>query len=129
MFGRVLTLHVRLEKRPELDCQMVKEVIPIIKRSAGLIEILVLQDEVDLDKLLIISFWKTREDADRYHARFFDKVKAMMEPYVTFPPAMRMYKVEDGVPWIPQEATFHPDAVSEPKASPSKFNVWRWPAS
>lgn len=99
MFARVLTLHVRLEKRPELTGKILKEVIPVVKRANGPIDILVLQDEIELDKILVVSLWETREDAHRYHAAAYGKVKSILEPYLTFPPDLRMYNVDESVPW------------------------------
>jgi heme-degrading monooxygenase HmoA len=109
MYARVLTLHVRLEKKPELARKILKHVLPLIKRS-GLspLSIFVLQDEVEVDKVLVVSLWETKDDAHRYQAILYERVKAILDPYLTFAPALRNYKVDESAPWSqlthPQDA-------------------------
>ena len=59
MFARMLTLHARLEKKPELAAKIFKNVIPIVKHLAGPVDVLVLHDEVELDRIVVMSLWKT----------------------------------------------------------------------
>ncbi len=129
MFGRVLTLQVRLEKRPDLDRKMEKDVVPIMQRSAGLLDVMVLQDEIELDKILILSLWESRADLIRYHAATHSKVKAMLEPYLTYPPVVHMYKVDENGPWSSLARTARPDGVAQPEQPVSKFIPWHWQAS
>ena len=88
-----------------------------------------LQDEIEVDKLLVVSLWRTRDDAARYHAGSFEKIKSAVEPYLTFPVKLRTYKVEDGFSWAPAGGGVLPDALREAKDQPIKSNVWHWPAS
>ena len=97
MFGRVLTLHVRLEKKPEFSQKISPEIASILKSSPGLQQVTVLQDEVELDKFLIVTLWKTREDAERYHRAHFDRMCSIIEPYLTFPPMLNKFKVDESI--------------------------------
>ncbi len=129
MFGRVLTLQVRLEKMPDLDRKMEKEVVPIMRSSSGLLDVMVLQDEIEVDKILILSLWESREDLDRYHVATYSKVKALLEPYLTYPPAVHMYKVDDNGPWSTLARIARPDGVARPEQPDSRFIPWHWQAS
>jgi heme-degrading monooxygenase HmoA len=115
MFARVLTLHVRLEKKAELANKVLQEGVPIIKRSASPVEIFVLQDETDLDQLVVVSLWESKQDADRYQAASYEKVKAVLQPYLTFPPVLRTYKVDDTAPWNLLTAQSGASLLSKPK--------------
>lgn len=129
MYGRVLTLQVRLEKRPDLDRRMAKDVVPLMKRCAGLLEILVMQDEIEVDKILILSLWKSREDLERYHVASYAKVKEVLAPYLTYPPIVHMYKIDEGGPWSMLARDAEPDALPSPKQPQDKFIPWHWQAS
>ncbi len=98
MFARVITLYVRLEKKPELASKILKDVIPLIRRSVGPVDIFVLQDEKDVDRIVVMSLWRSKDDADRYHVTSYDKVTSILQPYLTMPPALRTYKVDDASP-------------------------------
>ena len=99
MFARVLTLYVRLEKKPELANKILKDVIPFIQRSvAGPVDVFVLQDEKDVDRMVVMSLWRSKDEADRYHVTSYDKVTSILQPYLTMPPALRTYKVDDASP-------------------------------
>jgi len=125
MFGRVLTLHVRLEKRPELDRKFQQEVIPLLKRSAGLLEFLMLQDDVEVDKILLFCLWQTREDAERHHLADYAKVKAILEPYLTFPPAVHTYKVDTATPWWLPPPELKAEALAPRDPVQGRFVSWR----
>jgi quinol monooxygenase YgiN len=97
MFARVLSLQIRLEKRKELVEKVLAQIIPIIKRSEGALQILVLQNDNELDKIQILSIWRSREDMDSYHQRHYSRVKALLQPYVTFSPFVTFYRVDESV--------------------------------
>ncbi len=118
MFARVLTLYVRLEKKPELANRILKDVIPVIRRSVGPIDIFVLQDEKDVDRMVVMSLWHSKDDAERYHVTSYEKVTSILQPYLTMPPALRTYKVDDTSPLNLLAQRPHADTASEERMPP-----------
>jgi hypothetical protein len=45
-----------------------------------------------------MSLWRSKDEADRYHVTSYDKVTSILQPYLTMPPALRTYKVDDASP-------------------------------
>jgi heme-degrading monooxygenase HmoA len=129
MFGRVLTLQVRLEKKPEMDRIMNKEVLPLIQRAAGLLDVVVLQDEIELDKLLVLTLWNSREDLERYHVASYAKVKSVLEPFLIYPPSVRMFKVHENIAWQGTAGDQEPAAPAPAENGKAKFLPWHWQAS
>ena len=50
MFVCALTLHVRLEKKTDFLHKLSDEIAPLLTRSPGALEFLVLQDDIELDR-------------------------------------------------------------------------------
>ncbi len=100
MYARVLSLHVRLERRQQMIRKTLAEIAPILKRSPGALQVLVMQHEAELDNVLILSIWKTREDIERYHANHFERMKAVLKPYITFPPTVTVYRIDESLPSV-----------------------------
>ena len=98
MFVCALTLHVRLEKKTDFLHKLSDEIAPLLTRSPGALEFLVLQDDIELDRFLVLSLWQTREEVVRYCAAGLNPTKLILEPYLTFPTGVGTYRVEDIVP-------------------------------
>jgi heme-degrading monooxygenase HmoA len=98
MFARVLTLYVRLEKKLELANRIIQDVIPLLQRTVGPLDVFVLQDEKDVDRMVVMSLWRSKEDADRHHVSSYEKVTSILQPYLTMPPLLRTYRVDDASP-------------------------------
>jgi quinol monooxygenase YgiN len=113
MFGCAITLHIRHEKKAELLQRMSQQLVPALNQTAGAHELVVLQDDIELDRFLILTLWDTREDAERYRATGYEMTKSVLEPYLTLPPMVRTYKVDDTVP----RSLGIPTAEQMPRAS------------
>ncbi len=98
MFARVLTLQIRLERRKEFAQKALAEILPIIRRSAGSVQLVVMQNDTEIDKFQILSIWRTREDIERYDASYFRLMQNMMMPYLTYPPVTTVYRLEENIP-------------------------------
>lgn len=121
MFGFTLTLHVRLERKTEFLGKALNEIALILKRSAGSLEFLVLQDDIELDKFLILSLWQTREHAKGYHATGYNKTKSILEPYLTLPLLVRTYRVEDTIPR--SLGTLQPEPPAMDHVNPAELKI------
>jgi quinol monooxygenase YgiN len=105
MFGRVVTLHVRLEKKSELRRKLAQEILPLLRSSPGFLQVVILQDETELDRVTVVSLWKTREAAQLFHNTYYAKVRATLEPFLTFAPALRSCTVDETISYLPIAAS------------------------
>ncbi len=75
MFARILDCEVKLEKKEEFVKIIKNEVLPILKKQTGFLEVLPLFPEKMRDeKVIAISLWTTKADAERYEREFYPKV-------------------------------------------------------
>ena len=50
------------------------KIVPILKKQPGFVDEIVLVSDADSNRVLALSFWKTREDAERYQREQFKNV-------------------------------------------------------
>ncbi len=95
MFARILEIVPKMEKKEELIQFAKKEVLPILRKQHGFLEILPFLPEVKNEKHVIITLWNEKKDFERYEREWFPKVEEMMKPYLNAPIVVRNnYTVE-----------------------------------
>ncbi len=94
MFARIVEFVPRMEKKDELIKVMKNEVLPILKRQAGFLEILPFVPEMKNDKMVNVTLWHEKKDAERYEREVFPRVEDIVRPYLATPITWRLYNVE-----------------------------------
>lgn len=97
MFARLLELNIRIEKKPELLRKVKDEIMPILKKQVGFMDMMALENESEPHKPFVISFWQTRLDMERYERENFPKVRTILEPFLYVPPIVKFCKVEQTI--------------------------------
>ena len=67
MFTRVVELTSKTGKAKELSNTINEQAVPILKKQHGFVDEIILNSDAEPDRVLALSFWKTKEDAERYH--------------------------------------------------------------
>ena len=94
MFARIVEFEVKLEKKEELLRAVKNEILPILKRQPGFVEILPFNEEIRPEKVVAISLWHSKRDAERYVEETAHKVAEMLKPYLTTPVVAKTYFLE-----------------------------------
>jgi quinol monooxygenase YgiN len=94
MFARIVELFPKMEKKEEFIKVMRVQVLPILKQQPGFLEILPFVPEVENEKILAVTLWAEKRDADRYLREVFPKVSDIVRPYLLSPIASRHYRLE-----------------------------------
>ena len=94
MFARILEFVPKLEKKEDFIRVVKNEVMPILKKQNGFLEILPFFPEIKNEKVIFISLWTEKKDAERYEREWFPKVEEILKPYLTTPVTFRHYMVE-----------------------------------
>ena len=94
MFARIVELFPRLEKKNEFLTAVRSDVLPMLKRQPGFIEILPFVPEVESEKIVVVTLWAEKKDADRYVREVFPKISDIVKPYLLSPMSSRHYTVE-----------------------------------
>ena len=72
----------------------VKEVLPVLKSQPGFLEILPFVPETKTERMITITLWAEKRDAERYERETYPKVEATLRPYLAAPVLCRHYNVE-----------------------------------
>lgn len=94
MFARIVEFVPKPEKHEEFIRVLKNEVLPIIRKQRGFLELLPLIPEVKNEKAMAITLWVEPKDADRYHKKWFPTIEAIIRPYLATPISFRTYMVE-----------------------------------
>jgi heme-degrading monooxygenase HmoA len=99
MFARILDFEVKMEKKEEFVKVVKNQIVPILKKQTGFLEILPFFPEKtkEEEKLITISLWTTRSDADRYERDFYPKALEILKPFLTTPVKVNYYTLETAV--------------------------------
>ena len=95
MFARILDFEVKLEAKDEFVKVMKNQVLPILKKQTGFLEILpFFPEKMREEKMFTISLWATKLDAERYEREFYNKIYDILKPYLTTPVNVNYYNLE-----------------------------------
>jgi heme-degrading monooxygenase HmoA len=93
MFTRVLELTTKPGKDKQLSDTINDKVLPILKKQKGFVDETVLVSDKEDNRVLSLSFWNTREDAEEYHRAQYEKVHEMVRNLLDAEPVIRTFDV------------------------------------
>ena len=97
MFARILEFVPKPEKKEELIQVVKNEVLPILKKQPGFLEILPFNPEARTEKWITITVWAEKRDAERYEREVYPKVSEMVRPYLVGAVTFKHYTLETSV--------------------------------
>jgi heme-degrading monooxygenase HmoA len=93
MFTRVVEIRAKAGKRDELCRTSAEKILPVLRKLQGFQDEMVLTSNTDESRVLALSFWNKREDAERYHRDQFPQVTQMIENLCDGPPKVSTFDV------------------------------------
>jgi len=94
MFARIVEFTPRMEMKDELVKKVRNEILPILKKQDGFLEILPFFPENKIEKVVAITLWDEKARAERYERDTYPKVQAILKPYLLGPVVVKPYAVE-----------------------------------
>jgi heme-degrading monooxygenase HmoA len=95
MFARILDYEVKMEKKDEFVKVLKNEVLPILKKQTGFLEVLpFFPEKMREEKVFTISLWTTKADAERYEREAYPRVLDIVKPFLTTPVHVNYHKLE-----------------------------------
>ena len=94
MFARIVEFIPKLEKKEEFVKVVRNEVLSILNKQPGFLEILPLEPETETEKMIIVTLWAEKRDAARYERELYPKVEGIVKPYLSTPVTFKHYNVE-----------------------------------
>lgn len=94
MFARIVELFPKLEKQEEFLEVARREVLPLLKKQPGFLELLPFVPEAEGDRFVAVTLWAERRDADGFVREAFPKVSDLVRPYLLAPISSRHYTLD-----------------------------------
>jgi len=93
MFTRIVELTAKPGKNKQLSDVINDKVLPILKKQKGFVDETVLVSDKDDNRVLSLSFWNTKEDAEQYHRVAYQKVHETLQRLLESEPVIRTFDV------------------------------------
>jgi quinol monooxygenase YgiN len=93
MFTRIVEINAKSGKAGELANTINDKVLPILKKQAGFVDESVLTSDTEPNRIIGLSFWNSKEDAERYHREGYPKVNEILSPLLEGAPVIRTFNV------------------------------------
>lgn len=94
MFTRVVEITSKPGKARDLTRTVSEKVLSILKNQPGFQDEITLVSDEDPNRILAISFWKSKEHADAYHRDQFSRVTEIVSNLIEGTPQVRTFEVE-----------------------------------
>ena len=95
MFTRTIEVNLKHDTKPAFFKKFKAEVLPILKKTPGFFDIVVLENETEQNKIFTIKLWETKKNAEYYEKEWYPKVKAIIETFFVTPPVVKYYTLEE----------------------------------
>jgi heme-degrading monooxygenase HmoA len=93
MYTRIVECNVKPEKKEEFSNKLRNEVLPILQKQPGFVDLIELASEHDRERLVAISFWNTKDDAERYQRENYGRIVELIRPLVKRDPTVDTFTV------------------------------------
>ena len=94
MFTRTVEVTTKPGKARDLSTLINDKVLPILKKQAGFVDETLLVSDTEPNRVLAISFWNTKEDAERYQQEQYPTIHEMIRPHLDADPVVRTFDVD-----------------------------------
>ena len=94
MYTRVVEVTAKAGKTRELSNTIRDKALPILRKQAGFVDETVLVSDTEPNRVLALSFWNSREDAERYAREQFPTIQQLLHPHLETEPVIRTFDVD-----------------------------------
>ena len=98
MFTRIVEISTKPGKSNEVANAIDEKVLPFLRQQPGFLDETVLTSDTESNRVIGISFWKTKEDAERYSRDQFPKVNEILTDLIETIPMVRTFHVHTSTP-------------------------------
>jgi heme-degrading monooxygenase HmoA len=94
MFTRLVEVNTKPGKAREV-CSVIRDkVLPILKNQNGFVDEITLVSTSNPNRVIAMSFWKTKDDADRYSQQQFQTVTSLIRNQVEGDPTVDTFDLD-----------------------------------
>jgi hypothetical protein len=97
MFARILEFGLKPELKKDFITVYKNQVLPILKKQVGFVEVLPFFPEKVKEPAYNISLWATKADAERFERETYPRVYEIFKPFLTTPVTVKLFTLETTV--------------------------------
>lgn len=97
MFTRLVECNVKPGSIEKLTQAIRNDIAPILKKQPGFVDLTVLVSDTDPNHCSSLSFWKTKEDAEKYNREQFPNIVKTIQPHLVTTPTVHTFNVDTSV--------------------------------
>jgi heme-degrading monooxygenase HmoA len=94
MFTRIVECQAKKGKTEEVAKKVRNEVLPILQKQPGFIDLVALRDSKDDERIVCLSFWNSKENAEIYHREHYGTIVQMLSSELQANPGLETLQVE-----------------------------------
>ena len=94
MYTRVVEITSKSGKARELCTTIEEKVVPILKKQTGFVDETVLVSDAEANRIVGISLWNSKEDAERYHREQYPQIHETLKHLLETEPVIRTFEVQ-----------------------------------
>ena len=98
MFTRIVECHVKPERKDEFENKLRNQVLPILQKQPGFVDLIALEPEEGGERQLSISFWNSKQDAERYQREQYSSIVESIKPLLKRDPQVQTFNVAHSTP-------------------------------
>ncbi len=97
MFARILEFVPKPEKKDELIKTVRQEILPILRKQSGFLEIIPFDPEIRNEKFITVSLWTDKREAEKYSRDSFSQIEQILKPLLTTSISVKTFNVETSI--------------------------------
>jgi heme-degrading monooxygenase HmoA len=94
MFTRIVEMTTKNGKAREVSRTINDKILSLLRNQPGFVDEVILISDQDPDRLLALSFWNTRQDAERYNRETYPRVIEVLGNLIQGAPYVQTFDVE-----------------------------------
>ena len=94
MFTRVVEITTKTGKAKELTRTINDKVLALLRTQSGFVDEVILISDQNPDRVLAMSFWNTKDDAEKYNRETYPKVNEIIRGSIEGSPKVQTFDVE-----------------------------------
>ena len=98
MFTRIVEIEAKTGKSDEAISKLRNEVVPVLQKQPGFIDLIALRDNDNPQRIVCLSFWNTKESVIHYHREHYDSIVQMLSSVLETTPTLETLRVEISTP-------------------------------